>query len=88
VVRAGDGTVREVFVDAGDASVLGSDREDDALDVDDARGPGSVQIDEQTQRELLAAEQAALAGLATVDEAASGAAAIQPLGGGEAIRAE
>ena len=89
VVRAADGTVSEVSVDAGDAAVLGSDREDDSFDDgDDLRGVGTVRVDEQTERQTRAAEQEALGALATMDEAQAGAAAIQSLGGGEVVRAE
>ncbi|WP_324277223.1 PepSY domain-containing protein [Blastococcus brunescens] len=79
-VRADDGSIHEVTVDAGDASVLGTERDDDE---DELRQAGTVTVDESTLPENDAAEQAALAELASVDEAAAGTAAIEAVGGGE-----
>ncbi len=87
LVRAGNGTVQEVTVDAGDASVLGTEREDDD-DADELRAPGTLAVDESTLPGDDAAERDALAALATVEEAAAGAAAVETVGGGEVVRAE
>lgn len=88
VVRAGDGTVQEVTVDAGDAGVLGTEREDDEDDGDDLRQPGTVPVEESTLPDDDAAEQEALTALATVEQAAAGEAALQAVGGGEVVQAE
>lgn len=89
LVRADDGSVREVIVDAGDASVLGSEREDDGgEDRGGLRAAGTLAVDESTLPENDAAERDALAAVATIDEAAAGTAAAESVGGGEVVRAE
>ncbi|MEX2290577.1 MAG: PepSY domain-containing protein [Mycobacteriales bacterium] len=92
VVRAGDGTGREVTVDAGDASILRSERaDDDGDDRDDRsslRAPGTVVVDERKLPENDAAELDALTAPAKIDQVAAGAAAVQSVGGGEAVRVE
>ena len=59
-----------------------------AVGDDDLSRPGSLTVDERTLPEDDAAEREALAGLATVDQAAAGAAAAESLGGGDVVRAE
>ena len=90
-VRAADGAVHEVTVDAGDASALSTER-DDRDDGDDGDGdgdgselhrPGTIRVDESTVSEDDAAEQAALAPLAEVTEATAGTAAVEAVGGGD-----
>lgn len=97
-VRAADGTVQEVTVDAGDARILGTEREDDEADDNEAEGagseaaelsqPGTIAVDASTLPTDDAAEQEALAELATVEKSAAETAAIEAAGGGEAVRAE
>ncbi|GAA4746346.1 hypothetical protein GCM10023328_30660 [Modestobacter marinus] len=81
-VRADDGSVHEVTVDAGDASVLGTERDDDD-DEDELRQAGTVTVDESTLPADDAAEQTALAELASVDEDAAATAAVEAVDGGE-----
>lgn len=81
-VRAADGSLQEVTVDAGNASVLATQVGDDLSQ------PGTIRVDKSALPEDDTAEQAALAELATVEEAAAGAAALDSVGGGEIVSAE
>ncbi len=52
---------------------------------DDLRSPGTVPVDEAALPEDDAAEQAALRELASVEQAAAGAAAVDAVGGGQVV---
>jgi uncharacterized membrane protein YkoI len=81
-VRAADGSLQEVTVDAGDASILATHVEDDLSQA------GTVRVDEAALPEDDAAELTALAALATVGQAAAGDAAVDAVGGGAVLSAE
>lgn len=82
LVGAADGRVHEVTIDAGNATVLASEADEDL------GRAGTVRLDPSRLPEDDAAEQAALADAATVDETAARQAAVESAGGVEAVFAE